>query len=75
VRIDWELGDAPDRFHDAGAQGDRRDEVAVHDVEVDAVRAAALGRAHGLAERGEVGAENAGGDLNATAFGRAARID
>ena len=39
-----------------------RDEVAVHDVEVDAVGAGFLDTADGIGEVGEVGIEDAGGD-------------
>ena len=47
-------------------EGEIRDEVAVHDVEVDPVGALPLGAPHGVAEVAEVGVEDARGDAGST---------
>ena len=51
-----------ERLDDQRAHGDRRDEVAVHDVDVDDRRAGVEHVAHLLAQAGEVGGEDRGGD-------------
>ena len=47
-----------DRLHDRRADGDVRDEVAVHDVHMNQIGAAFFGGRDGRAKRGEVGREN-----------------
>ena len=47
-----------DRLHHRRPEGDVGDEVAVHDVDVDGARAAALGGGDVLAEAREVGGED-----------------
>ena len=54
-----------DRVDDQRADRDRRDEVAVHDVDVDHPRAGGEHLVDLLAEPGEVGREDRGSDLSA----------
>jgi len=65
VNIQRNLRDSPNRFHDRRSDGDVRDEMAVHDVDVDQIGAAALGRADRVAKRGKVGCQDRGGDEHA----------
>ena len=58
VDVERERRRAAHRFDDERAEGDRRDEAAVHHVEVDVVSAALLGRPDLLREAAEVGGED-----------------
>ena len=51
-----------ERLHHRRADGDVRDEMAVHDVDVDPVGAGLVDRAHLLAEPREIGGQDRGGD-------------
>ena len=55
VDFEGEARYGPDGFDDDGAEGDGWDEVAVHDVYVEAVGACAFGFGDLLTEAGEVG--------------------
>ena len=59
----------PQRLDDLRPERDVGHEVAVHDVDVDAVGAGRVDRAHLLAEPGEVGGEDRGRDLERAAIG------
>ena len=48
-----------------GAYGDRRDEMAVHDIDVDVVRATLRGGGHIITEPGKVSGQDGRGDLDA----------
>ena len=58
VHVERHGGHALERSDDGDANRDVRHEVAVHDVHVDEISPAALRRADGLAERGEVRGED-----------------
>ena len=64
VDVERDPGDALERADDRRADGDVRHEVAVHDVDVNEVGAAALRRGDGAAERGEVGRQDGWGNLD-----------
>ena len=70
VRIDRQLGQAPDGRHDVRPEGHVGHEVAVHDVEVQAVDAGALELAHHPIEIAEVGRRM----LAATSAGATLRV-
>ena len=59
VHVEGEAGPLPDGLDDGRADGEVGDEVAVHHVHVEQVRAARLHARDGLAERGEVGGQDA----------------
>ena len=65
VNVERLLGVRPKRLHDTGADGEVGHEMAVHDVDVDPVGPGLIDRAHFLAEPGEVGGEDGGGDQRA----------
>src|SRR5262249_23897589 len=54
----------PERFDDHGAEGNVRDEVTIHHIDVDAIRAAPLGLGYLVAQPGEVSSENRGGQFD-----------
>ncbi len=54
----------PERLHHRRADGQIGHEMAVHDVDVDPVRSRLVDGAHLLAEPGEVGREDGGGDAD-----------
>ena len=57
-------GHALDGAHDDRADRDVGDKMAVHDVDVNEIGAAAFNQRDVMPERGEVGGENRRGDLN-----------
>ncbi len=59
---------------DVGAEGEVRDEGAVHDVPLDAVDAGLLEFDAGLAQMGEVGGEHRGDDLDGSGGGRVGHV-
>src|ERR1035437_9127874 len=61
VRVEWLPTDTAQLLDDARPEGDVGDEMAVHDVEVDAVGAGFQGPAALLGQVGQVGIEDAGG--------------
>jgi len=60
VRFERQPCQRPQRLHDRRAKRNVRNEMAVHDVDVDAVRAGAFGFGHLFAETAEVGREDGG---------------
>ena len=64
VHIERHVRDALQRSHDRRADGDVRDEVSVHHVDVNEIGAAAFGGSHRLTERGEIGGEDRRSDLH-----------
>ena len=66
VDVERDPGDALERADDRRPDGDVRHEMAVHDVDMNEVGAAALRRGDGVAERGEVGRQDRWGNLTVT---------
>ena len=64
VEVEREPGALLDGLDDGRSDRQVRDEVAVHDVDVDLVGAGGLHQRHGVAECGEVGGQDARGDLH-----------
>ncbi len=62
VRVEHLFRMRSHRCNRAGPERDIRHEVPVHHVEMDPVRAGFIDRAHFLAELGEVGGKDGGGD-------------
>ena len=55
VYLKRQLGMGPDRLDNRGAESDGRYEVAVHDVDMDTVRATLFGLGHLFAQSREIG--------------------
>ena len=62
VDVEWQLGEPPERRHDVRPERDVRYEVAVHDVEMEAIDARPLQFSNDAIEIAEVGGEDAGRD-------------
>jgi hypothetical protein len=58
-----------ERLHHRRADGEVGHEMAVHHVDVDPVGAGLVDRAHFLAEPGEIGGQDRGGDERGMAHG------
>ena len=67
VRVERQLGPRSEVLDGLGAERQVRDEVGVHDVEVDPVAARPLDPADGVRQVGQVGIEDARGDPRPTA--------
>ena len=65
VGVERDLGPRPQRLDRLRAERQVRDEVGVHDVEVDAIRAGTGHAPNGVGEVAEVGVEDARGDARA----------
>jgi len=66
VCVERQLRAPPDGLDGAWPERQVRDEVGVHDIEVDAIRAGCLDPTDGVAQVGQVGVEDARGDPRAT---------
>ena len=69
VDFQRQAGDRAQRLDDERPHADVGDELAVHDVHVDAVGAGAFGLLDLLAQAGEVGGEDGRGDLHSVGHG------
>src|SRR5207244_13410352 len=58
VAVERQLRNRAKSFDHGRAEGDVRDEVAVHDIDVDDGAAAALGRRDFVSQMGEIGGQN-----------------
>src|SRR5207344_689023 len=65
VHVEWHAGDALERFHHRHADRDVGDEMTVHHVHVNQLRAATLRHRHRFTEIGEVGRQNGWRDAHA----------
>ena len=65
VHVERQVGDAPPGSHDIRAEGEVGHEVAVHDIEVQAVHAGPLELVDDAVEAAEVGVKDARGDEDA----------
>ena len=66
VHVEGDGGVLPQRLHDHRAEADVGDEMPVHDVEVQPVGAGGGDGARFLAQPGEIGGEERGGDSDGT---------
>ena len=64
VAVERQFGDRPDGFDDRRPEADVRDEVAVHDIDVDDGAAATLSRGDLVSEMREVRGEDREGEVN-----------
>ncbi len=66
MHVERQLGQRPDRLDDGGAESDVRHEMAVHDVDVEHVRAALLGAGQVGAQIAEIGGDDGRSDADGT---------
>src|SRR5262249_21784892 len=64
VNVEHQRGDAIDRFHDQRAKADIGDEMPVHHIDMEQIRAALLGLAYFLAQAGKIRRKNRWSDFH-----------
>src|SRR4051794_25073329 len=64
MHFERQLGVGPKRLQDRGAHAEVRHEMAVHHIDVNAIRPRCLHLAYLLAKSGEVGGQDRGGDTD-----------